>query len=81
MLVYYSLGNYINATSGTGKGIANRMLGAMAKVELKKNPEGVVEIISYDALPLVAHLKEDGKAETYYLETYHKELALLNLIR
>ena len=81
MLVYYSLGNYINATSGTGKGTANRMLGAMAKVELKKNPKGVVEIISYDALPLAAHLKEDGKAETYYLETYHKELALLNLIR
>lgn len=31
MLVYYSVGNFINATSGTAEGVSNRMLGAMAK--------------------------------------------------
>lgn len=31
-LVYYSLGNYVNWTSSSGDGIANRMVGGMAEV-------------------------------------------------
>ena len=36
MLVYYSLGNFVNWTSGTGEGVSNRMVGGMAKVTLTK---------------------------------------------
>ena len=36
MLVYYSLGNFVNWTSGTGEGVANRMVGGMAEVTLTK---------------------------------------------
>ena len=32
MLVYYSLGNFVNWTSSSGDGIANRMLGGMAEI-------------------------------------------------
>lgn len=81
MLVYYSLGNYVNATSGTGIGTANRMLGAMATIEFEKQESGQVEIVSYDALPLVTHLVEHGKAETYFLNDYSETLANQNIIR
>ena len=36
MLVYYSLGNFVNWTSGTGEGVSNRMVGGMAEVTLTK---------------------------------------------
>ncbi len=36
MLVYYSLGNFVNWTSGTGEGVANRMVGGMAEVTITK---------------------------------------------
>lgn len=32
MLVYYSLGNFVNWTSSSGDGIANRMVGGMAEI-------------------------------------------------
>ena len=38
-LVYYSLGNFINATSGTGDKTSDRMLGAMATITLQKTTE------------------------------------------
>jgi poly-gamma-glutamate capsule biosynthesis protein CapA/YwtB (metallophosphatase superfamily) len=37
MLVYYSIGNYINATSRTGDGVAAQAVGAMAKVTISKD--------------------------------------------
>lgn len=48
MLTYYSLGNFVNWTSGTGKGTANRMVGGMAEVTLTQttppeNPETTKE--------------------------------------
>ena len=38
MLVYYSLGNFVNWTSSSGKGIANRMVGGMAEVTIAFSP-------------------------------------------
>lgn len=81
MLVYYSLGNFVNATSGTGAGVADRMLGAMAEVVLTKQEDGNVEISSYEALPLVSHLESGVQKITFYpLENYTEELEQKNEI-
>lgn len=44
MLVYYSLGNFVNWTSSSGEGIANRMVGGMACVTIGKDIDGDVFI-------------------------------------
>ena len=81
MLVYYSLGNFVNWTSGTGSGVANRMVGGMAKVTLTREG-GEVSISEYDMLPLVAHVSPGyGGVTTYFFEDYSKELADKNAIR
>ena len=56
MLVYYSIGNYINATAQTGAGIANRMLGALADITVSKT-ENDVAITDYGIIPIVSHVK------------------------
>lgn len=77
-LCYYSIGNYINATSGTGKGAANRMVGAMADVILEKTENDVI-IADYKVLPLVTHLVAGrGTMTTYFLDDYTLELAGVN---
>lgn len=76
MLVYYSLGNFVNWTSGTGEGVANRMVGGMAEVTLAKNADGEVEIADYGVRPLVSHVTSGpGGVTTYFLEDYSEELA------
>ncbi len=76
MLVYYSIGNFVNGTSGTGAGVANRMIGGMADIVLEKNDDKVV-IQSYEAIPLVCHWSEE-EITTYYLQDYTEEMALEN---
>ncbi len=81
MLVYYSIGNFINSTAQTGAGIANRMVGAMAKVSLEKDENGTVSIKDYSALPLVTHvLTGQGAITTYKLSDYTEEMASENEI-
>lgn len=81
MLVYYSLGNYVNWTSESGEGIANRMVGGMAQVTLVRNEDGVVAIDSYDIEALVSHLQEGVNGVTVYpLSEYTPELARQNKI-
>lgn len=76
MLVYYSLGNFVNWTSGTGEGVANRMVGGMAEVTLAKKADGEVEIEDYGVRPLVSHVTSGpGGVTTYFLEDYSEELA------
>lgn len=82
MLVFYSIGNFINATSGTGKGVANRMVGAIAEVTLQKQEDGEVVISEYGVEPLVSHLGEiSTEITTYRLSDYSTELARKNKIR
>lgn len=81
MLVYYSIGNYVNATSGTGAGVADRMLGGMAKVTIGRNGDRT-EIVAYDVEPLICHVAEGiGELTVYPIEDYTAELALENEIR
>lgn len=81
-LVYYSLGNFVNWTSGKKAGVANRMVGAMAQVTVAKNEEGLVEITDWGVKPLVCHLEKGfGGVTVYPLEEYTAELAERNEIR
>lgn len=81
-LCFYSLGNYVNWTSGTGSGTANRMVGAMADVTLERNDSGEVVIRDWKAIPLVSHLEKGfGGVTVYPLEEYSSALAEKNEIR
>lgn len=80
-LVYYSLGNFVNWTSGTGAGVANRMVGAMAEVTIRRNAEGEVEIAEYGLEPVVCHVESGfGGVTVYALAEYTEELAKRNEI-
>ena len=81
MLVYYSLGNFVNWTSGTGEGVANRMVGGMAEVTITKNDNGEVEIADYGVKPMISHVTSGPEGvTTYFLEDYPEELAEENEI-
>lgn len=80
MLVYYSLGNYVNGTSSTGSGITNRMIGGIADVTIGRNEDGEVEVISYSAIPIVCHVGTGTEYSVYYLSDYTEEMAKENLI-
>ena len=81
-LVYYSLGNFVNWTSGKKAGVANRMVGAMARVTVARNEEGIVGITDWGVEPLVCHLEKGfGGVTVYPLEEYTAELAERNEIR
>lgn len=81
MLVYYSLGNFVNWTSGTGEGVANRMVGGMAEVTLTKNEDGEVEIADYGVKTIISHVSSGPEGvTTYFLEDYPEELAEENEI-
>lgn len=77
MLVYYSLGNYVNCTSSDKSDIGKRMLGAMAEVTITKGEDGEVYISEYGAKPLVTYVSEDQKEIAVYpLEQFTDEMAL-----
>ena len=81
-LVYYSLGNFVNATSGVGDGVTDRMLGEMAMITIGFDEKNEIVVDSYDAYPIVSHVKSGVQNITVYpLEEYTDELALQNEIR
>lgn len=81
MLVYYSLGNFVNGTASTGHGVTNRMVGGIADVTIARNDEtGEVEIIEHDAIPIVCHVGKGTDYSVYYMEDYTEEMASENLI-
>ncbi len=81
MLVYYSLGNYVNWTSGTGEGVANRMVGGMAEVTITLDEEGNAVISDYGINALVSHVEPGiNGVSTYFLSEYTEELAERNAI-
>ena len=80
-LVYYSLGNFVNWTSGTGAGVANRMVGGMAQVTIGLNDSGEAVITEYGVLPVVCHVESGfGGVTVYPLAEYTEELAGRNEI-
>lgn len=82
MLVYYSLGNFLNWTAGVGEGIADRMLGGMAKITIGRDETGAAVVLDYGIEPLVCHLTEGTNGvTTYFLSDYTEEMAEENAIR
>lgn len=80
-LVYYSLGNFVNWTSGTGSGVSNRMVGGMAQVTIGLDENGDAVITEYGVLPVVCHLEKGfGGVTVYPLSEYTEELAARNEI-
>lgn len=80
MLVYYSLGNYVNSSASEGKGVAERMLGAMAAVTIAKNEEGEAYISDYGAEPLLTYVSADRKTVAVYpMEEFPPELVKSSL--
>lgn len=78
MLVYYSLGNFINFTSDEGDGVRQRAVGAMALVTITEE-EGKAFIEDYDVVPLISHMVPGTQKPTVYpLWEYTEELALEN---
>lgn len=81
MLIYYSLGNYVNWTSSSGKTIANRMVGGMATVTITLDEDGNTIISDYGIEALVCHLEAGTNGvTTYFLSDYTQELASQNVI-
>lgn len=80
--VFYSLGNFINWTSGTGEGVANRMVGAMAQITLTKDKSGKAVVKEYGVKPVVAHVESQINGSTvYFLSDYTQAKSFLNEIR
>ena len=81
MLVYYSLGNFVNWTASSGEGIANRMVGGMAQVTIGMGDDGEAFIVEYGVTPLVCHVTEGTNGvTTYRLSDYTDVLAAQNAI-
>ncbi|MBE5889814.1 MAG: CapA family protein [Lachnospiraceae bacterium] len=80
MLVYYSLGNFVNGTESVKEGISVRMIGGMADVTIGRDESGRVSILEYDILPVVCHEDEGTDYTVYFLSDYTEELAERNWI-
>lgn len=71
----------MNWTSGTGAGVANRMVGGMAQVTIGLDENGEAVITEYGVLPVVCHLEKGfGGVTVYSLSEYTEELAARNEI-
>ncbi len=81
MLVYYSIGNFVNWTSGTGEGIADRMVGGLANITLKRDENGEVCIDDYGIRALVCHVQSGYEnISVYPLSEYTDAMAEKNEI-
>ena len=76
MLVYYSLGNYVNSTSSEVKDIGKRMLGAIAEIEIIRDDNGDVIIADYKAHPIVTYVSSNKKnISVFPMNMFNDELA------
>lgn len=82
MLVYYSVGNFVNWTSSKGNKVANRMVGGLANITIELNEQGKAFITDYGVEAIVCHVESKMNGITVYpLAEYTKELANKNEIR
>lgn len=80
MLVYYSLGNYVNSSASDGAGVGNRMIGGIADVKISTSGEKLF-ISDYSFVPIVTDLRSgtDG-IRVYYLQDYTAAQANSSLV-
>lgn len=81
MLVYYSLGNFINGLPDSSDSeMLYRTIGGMAQVTIGLDANGEASIKEYGIKPLICHY-ENGKYTTYFLSDYTEELSEKNQFR
>ena len=80
MYVFYSIGNFINATRSRGKNIFWRFLGGMAHVIIGRNKKKKVVIKDIKFIPLITHVFENKKISTFKVKDYNKTMAQNNFI-
>ena len=74
--VYYSVGNFVNATAGEGRGVAARVVGLIAKVVVTAGKDGGLKVSEYTYEPIVTHIGEGEAGITVYpLDDYTEDLA------
>ena len=77
MLVYYSLGNFVNWSGESRDGVANRFLGGMAKVTISLDEGGNPMIADYGVIATVTHVEnKTNGVYTTRLSEYTQELSL-----
>ena len=83
MLTIYSLGNFVNWTSGRGEGTGNRVVGGLACVTIGWNENATKAVIrNYDIVATVCQLEKGfGGVRVIPLHSYSGTLAEKNLIR
>lgn len=82
MLVYYSLGNFVNWSTDSGTSVMNRFIGGMAKVTIGRGDDGTVEILDHSTIGLVCHVtSETGGITVYKISQYTNKLAKKNELR
>lgn len=82
MLVYYSIGNFVNWTASKGQKVARRMVGGIADITIQMDENGKAYIADYGIIPIVSHVEKRTNGITVYLlEEYTNELAQKNDIR
>lgn len=81
MLVYYSLGNFVNSTMSDGR-VGDRYVGGIAKVKLKRGVGGKVRIAKYGVKAIVMHNGGTRFGSSVYpLSKYTEELAKKNVMK
>ncbi|MCR5583918.1 MAG: CapA family protein [Lachnospiraceae bacterium] len=81
MLVYYSLGNFVNWTEESGEKILKRMVGGMPEITLGLDDNGEVVIKDFNVRAVVTHVATGRNlVSVYKLEDYNEEMARENEI-
>jgi len=82
MLVFYSLGNFINATNNVGEGFYRVFCDGMAYIEIERNEKTKkIETKIGKFVPLITHIEKDkDMVQTYLVKDYSPELAKENRI-
>lgn len=81
MLVYYSLGNFVNSTMSDGR-VGDRYVGGLAKVKLKRGTDNKVGIAKYGVKATVMHNGGTRFGSSIYpLTQYTEELAKKNVMK
>jgi len=82
MPVFYSIGNFVNWTSGKGEGVANRMVGGIPDITIERDESGNAYIADYSITAIVCHVEKKTNGITVYpLSEYTEELAGQNAIK
>lgn len=82
MTVFYSIGNFVNWTSGKGDGVSDRMVGGMPNITIKMDGDGNAYLVDCDITAVVCHVEKKTNGITVYpLSEYTTGLAEQNAIR